>query len=151
MANTIRGKILAIEPIQEIASKTGGNPYHTRRLLLDATRYDGLTGERGQDNFIMFEFGGERDVHVPDSFKKDDIVEVSFRLRGVKYQKQGEPKPAYFVHVAGYKIEKVNVQGQQTQGGSQQSQQAQQSGNQQQPTPQQQGNAQGSADPDLPF
>ena len=120
MANSIRGKILAIEPIQEIPSKKPGQtPFRTRRLLLDATRYDGLTGERGPENFVMFEFGGEKDVLVPDSFKKGDVVEVFFRLRGIKYQKQGETKPQYFVHVAGYKIEKIaiggNVQGQSSQ------------------------------------
>lgn len=108
MANTIRGKIEAIEPIQQIASKNGGNPYLTRRLLLDATRFDGLTGERGRENHIMLEFGGDKDVHVPDSFKAGDVVEISFRLDGVKYKKEGEAKASYFVHVRGYKIEYVS-------------------------------------------
>lgn len=112
MANTIRGKIEGIEQIQEIPSKKPGQaPFHTRRVLLDATRYDGLTGERGAENHIMLEFFGDKDVHVPDGFKKGDIVEVSFRLDGIKYQKEGNPKPSYFVHVRGYKIEKVNVGG----------------------------------------
>lgn len=108
MANTIRGKILAIEKIQEIPSKKGGNPYHTRRLLLDATRFDGLTGERGTDNFVMLDFGGDQDVHVPDNFKKGDLVEISFRVRGIKYTKKDTNKSDYFVHLAGYRIEYVN-------------------------------------------
>jgi hypothetical protein len=108
MANTIRGKIEAIEPIQQIASKNGGNPYLTRRLLLDATRFDGLTGERGRENHIMLEFGGDKDVHVPDAFKAGDVVEISFRLDGIKYKKEGETKSSYFVHVRGYKIEYVS-------------------------------------------
>lgn len=107
MANSIRGKIVAIEPIQNITSKKTGNTYETRRLLLDATRFDPLTGEPGAENPIMFEFGG-KDVHVPDTFKRGDVVEVYFYLRGVKVQKQGEPKPAFFVHVSGHKIEYVN-------------------------------------------
>lgn len=115
MANTVRGKILAIEPIQTIPSKKGGNPYETRRLLLDATRFDALTGERGQENFLMFDFGGERNIHVPDNFKRGDIVEVYFRLRGNKYTKQGETKPSYFLHAEGYKIEHINVNGNQQQ------------------------------------
>lgn len=147
MANTIRGKILAIEKIQEIAPKNGNQkPFLTRRVLLDATRFDGLTGERGQDNFIMFEFSGDNDVHVPDNFNQGDLVEVSFRLRGVKYVKQGETKPQYFVHIAGYKIEKLSFKGQDAPQAQPQSQQAPQNGGQQA-----QGQTFGTDTDDLPF
>lgn len=151
MANTIRGKILAIEKIQEIPSKKGGNPYHTRRLLLDATRFDGLTGERGADNFVMLDFGGEQDVHVPDNFKKGDLVEVSFRVRGIKYTKKDTNKSDYFVHLAGYRIEYVNRNENAAQNG-QQGNVPQNQG--QQPAPQQNGAApsnQGDAEENLPF
>lgn len=146
MANSVRGKILAIEPIQKIPSKKGGNSYETRRLLLDATRFDALTGERGQENFLMFDFGGERNIHVPDNFKRGDIVEVYFRLRGNKYTKQGESKPSYFLHAEGYKIEYINVNGNPLQQPASQENAQQPSANGQQPPR----NSGGQGD-DLPF
>lgn len=109
MANTIRGKIEAIEAIQTIPSKTPGRePFKKRRLLLDATRFDGLTGERSFENHIMLDFSG-KDVNVPDAFKAGDIVEVSFTVEGNKYTNQnGETN--YFTHIRGYKIDAVGRQ-----------------------------------------
>ena len=47
MANSYKGKIVAIEGIQSI-QRQGKEPFEKRRLMLDATRFDGLTGEIGR-------------------------------------------------------------------------------------------------------
>lgn len=49
MANSYKGKIVAIEGIQSI-QRQGKEPFEKRRLMLDATRFDGLTGERGYES-----------------------------------------------------------------------------------------------------
>ena len=69
MANSYKGKIVAIEGIQSI-QRQGKEPFEKRRLMLDATRFDGLTGERGYEKRIIFEFSG-KNVHVPDGFNVD--------------------------------------------------------------------------------
>lgn len=112
MANTIRGKIEAIEAIQSIPSKKGGEPFLKRRLLLDATRFDGLTGERGSENHVIIDFNG-KNVNVPDTYKAGDFVEISFSLEGNKYVNQ-DGKTSYFVHARGYRIEPVGHTAQQT-------------------------------------
>lgn len=109
MANTIRGKIEAIEPVQNIPSKTAGRePFQTRRLLLDATRFDGLTGERSSENHVTIDFNG-KSVNVPDGFKVGDIVEISFALEGNCYQRQDGTKGT-FIRARGYKIDAVGRQ-----------------------------------------
>lgn len=109
MANTIRGKIEAIEPIQTIPSKTPGRePFQTRRVLLDATRFDGLTGQRSFENHVIIDFDG-KNVGVPDQFKVNDVVEISFDLTGNKYtNKDGATN--YFTKARGYKIEGIERQ-----------------------------------------
>lgn len=109
MANTIRGKIEAIEPIQTIQSKQQGRePFQTRRVLLDATRFDGLTGERSSENHIIVDFNG-KSVTLPDQFKIGDIVEISFALEGNSYKNQ-DGKTNFFLHARGYRIEAVGRQ-----------------------------------------
>ena len=72
MSNSYKGKIVAIEGIQSI-QRQGKEPFEKRRLMLDATRFDGLTGERGYEKRIIFDFSG-KNVHVPDGFNVGDIV-----------------------------------------------------------------------------
>ena len=97
------GKVFSIGATQSIASKNGGQPFQKREIVLDATRFDGLTGERGYDNFPMFEFGGEKCSEL-DGFKTGDVVEVSFELQGSFYKdKDGVEKN--FTRVRAYKIE----------------------------------------------
>lgn len=103
MALKMIGKVFSIGATQSIASKNGGQPFHKREIVLDATRYDGLTGERGYDNFPMFEFGGEKCSEL-DGFKTGDVVEISFELQGSFYKdKDGVEKN--FTRVRAYKIE----------------------------------------------
>lgn len=103
MALKMIGKVFSIGATQSIASKNGGQPFQKREIVLDATRFDGLTGERGYDNFPMFEFGGEKCSEL-DGFKTGDVVEISFELQGSFYKdKDGVEKN--FTRVRAYKIE----------------------------------------------
>lgn len=103
MALKMIGKVFSIGATQSIASKNGGQLFQKREIVLDATRFDGLTGERGYDNFPMFEFGGEKCSEL-DGFKTGDVVEISFELQGSFYKdKDGVEKN--FTRVRAYKIE----------------------------------------------
>lgn len=102
MALKIIGKVHTIGQTQTIASKNGGQPFTKREIIIDATRFDGLTGERGIENYPAFEFGGERCAEL-DKFKSGDIVEVYFDLQGSFYEKDGAKKN--MTRVRGYKID----------------------------------------------
>ncbi len=116
MANSYRGKIVAIEGVQSI-QRTSKEPFEKRRLMLDATRFDGLTGERGYEKRIIFEFSG-KNAHIPDEFKVGDIVEVSFDVESYEATKRDGTKD-WFTSVRGYKIQKVVTQNNAPQGGGQ--------------------------------
>ena len=103
MALKVIGKVYSVGQTQQIASKNGGQPFLKREIVLDATRYDGLTGERGYDNFPMFEFSGEKCTEL-DAFKMGDVVEVSFELQGSFY-KDKDNLERNFTRVRAYKIE----------------------------------------------
>ncbi len=104
MANSFKGKIEAIEGIQSIA-REGKAPFEKRRVLLDATHYDGLTGERGYEKHICFEFAG-KNVHVPDDYKVGDIVEIVFDVDSQLVSKK-DGKKDWFTRVTGYKINPI--------------------------------------------
>lgn len=101
MALKMIGKVFSIGATQSIPLRNG-NTFNKRELVLDATRYDGLTGEKGMENYPLFEFGGERCSEL-DNYKVGDIVEVSFDLQGSFYEKDGAKKN--MTRVRGYKIE----------------------------------------------
>ena len=107
MALKVIGKVHSVGQIQQIASKNGGQPFLKREIVLDATRYDGLTGERGYDNFPMFEFSGDKCAEL-DAFKRGDVVEVSFELQGSFY-KDKDGVERNFTRVRAYKIEPYAV------------------------------------------
>lgn len=113
MALKMIGKVLSIGATQVINSKNGGQPFSKREIILDATRFDGLTGERGYDNFPMFEFSGEKCSEL-DGFKIGDIVEISFELQGSFY-KDKDNVERNFTRVRAYKIESYEVKQKQTQ------------------------------------
>lgn len=116
MANSYKGKIVAIEGIQSI-QRQGKEPFEKRRLMLDATRFDGLTGERGYEKRIIFEFSG-KNAHIPDEYKIGDIVEVSFDVESYEATKKDGSKD-WFTSVRGYKLQKITAQSNATQGGGQ--------------------------------
>lgn len=107
MALKVIGKVHSVGQTQQIASKNGGQPFLKREIILDATRYDGLTGERGYDNFPMFEFSGDKCAEL-DAFKQGDVVEVSFELQGSFY-KDKDGVERNFTRVRAYKIEPYAV------------------------------------------
>lgn len=102
MANQIIGRVFQIGDTNEIKSKDGSKTYYKRELVLDATRFDGLTGERGYDNYPSVEFSGDN-CQLLNQFKQGDIVVVSFDLQGTKYEKDGQTR--FFTSIRGYKIE----------------------------------------------
>ena len=59
MSNQIIGKIKKIGTTRSIPSKDGGKTYQMRELILDITRIDQYTGERGFENYAQFEFSGD--------------------------------------------------------------------------------------------
>jgi hypothetical protein len=107
MALKVIGKVHSVGQTQQIASKNGGQPFLKREIVLDATRYDGLTGERGYDNFPLFEFSGDKCAEL-DAFKRGDVVEVSFELQGSFY-KDKDGVERNFTRVRAYKIETYAV------------------------------------------
>lgn len=141
MANQVIGRVFQIGNTEPIKSKDGSKTYYKRELVLDATRFDGMTGERGFDNFPTFEFSGDKCAEL-DQFKVGEIVTVSFDLQGTKYEKDGQTK--FFTRVRGYKVERRQVQQPQAP-----QQPAPQGGYVPQPAPQQFPPQQ--ADSDMPF
>ena len=100
MANQMTGRIFLIQPTQSIPTKSGGT-FYKREVVLDCTRFDQYTGERGYENFPVFEFSNDR-CSLLDAFKPGDIVTISFDIQGTK-SSQGD---RYFNSVRGYKIER---------------------------------------------
>lgn len=106
MANQIIGRVFQIGDTNEIKSKDGSKTYYKRELVLDATRFDGLTGQRGYDNYPSIEFSGDN-CQMLNQFKPGDIVTVSFDLQGTKYEKDGQTR--FFTSIRGYKVEPKQV------------------------------------------
>lgn len=104
MANQITGKVLFVGQIQEIPSKSRGNPFRKREIILDASRYDSYTGEK-MENYPSFVFTGNR-VNDLDTIMVGSSVTISFFISGRKYVKDGTTR--CFNEVVGFKIEPFN-------------------------------------------
>ena len=100
MANQISGKVLIIENAVTIPTKSG-NTFTKRQIVLDASHYDPLTGQK-YENYPALDFVGNR-VNDLDNFKVGDLVTISFALNGRPFDKDG--KTIYITSVTGYKIE----------------------------------------------
>lgn len=104
MANSMTGKIHAIMPTETIVSKKDpSKSFQKRTMVLDCTRFDPYTGERGFDNFPSFEFSGDKCAEL-DNYKVGQIVTLSFDLQGNKYT-DSNGKEKYFTSIRGFKIE----------------------------------------------
>lgn len=114
MANSYKGKIEYIEPTQSI-QRQGKEPWLKRRVMLDVTRYDGLTGERGYEKHIIFEFSGKH-VSIPDQYKAGDVVEILFDVDSYKGTKKDGTQD-WFTSVRGYDIKRIVTQPAAPQGG----------------------------------
>lgn len=102
MANTISGKIHLITDVQEIKGKSG-NSFYKRQLVIDAKRYDPITGEPKYDNYPSFEFSGDA-MKLLDAFKPGDAVTVSYDING-REVKDENGNVRYFNSIRGYKVE----------------------------------------------
>lgn len=110
MANQITGRVFSIGQTQSIQTKNG-NPFTKREIVLDASKYDMYTGEKGFENYPMFEFTGEKCKDL-DGYQVGQVVTISFDLQGGFYDdKDGIKKN--ITKVRGYKIEaRTSVQAQ---------------------------------------
>lgn len=102
MANTISGKVHKITEVQAIKGKTGKS-FYKRLLVIDAKRYDTVTGEPMFDNYPSFEFSFEAMKQL-DSFKPGDAVTVSYDING-REVKDENGNVRYFNSIRGYKVE----------------------------------------------
>lgn len=89
------GRFIAVDNEQTIQStKEQGKTFKRRQLYMDCSRYDGLTGERLDENYPLLEFGGKAleqlNQLVGTGVKKGDLVCVSFVVDGVAYEKDGK-------------------------------------------------------------
>ena len=153
MANQITGKVIAVSPIETITSQETGKQFQKRKLLIDCTRYDTYTGDRGYENTPMLEFGGkgleQLNQLVDAGLKKGELVTIDFVVEGRNYKDQSG-KTQNFTGVRPYAIVKRVLNQQPSAPASQP--QANGAGqvvyNTAQPAPQQQG---GGGQDDLPF
>lgn len=103
MANTISGRIHKVSPVQEIKGR-GGNSFRKRLLVIDARRYDPVTGEPRFDNYPSFEFSGER-VRLLDGLSVGDCVTVHYDVEGREFADPSTHEVRYFNTLRGYKVE----------------------------------------------
>lgn len=102
MANQITGKILYIYSAETIVGKSG-NGITKRAIVIDCTRFDQYTGERGYENTPMLEFIGEK-CNELDNFHLGDIVTITFGIQGTKYTNK-DGVESVFTRVQPYRIE----------------------------------------------
>lgn len=104
MAFTLTGKIHKIMPIETIVSKKDpSKSFQKRTIVLDCTRFDQFTGQRGYDNYPSFEFSGDKCSEL-DNLKVGQVVTLSFDLQGNKFI-GNDGKEKYFTSIRGFKIE----------------------------------------------
>lgn len=110
MANQITGRVFSIGQTQSIQTKSG-NPFTKREIVLDASKYDMYTGEKGFENYPMFEFTGEKCKDL-DGYQVGQVVTISFDIQGGFYDDKDGVK-RNLTKVRGYKIEaRTGVQAQ---------------------------------------
>lgn len=112
MANQLTGKILYIYPSQQIPSKDGSKTIVKRSIVIDCTRFDPYTGERGFENTPMLEFIGDRCAEL-DKYQVGQIATISFDVQGTRYRNK-DGAEQIFTRVQPYRIEARQVQQQQT-------------------------------------
>lgn len=114
------GRFIAVDSEATIQStKEQGKTFKRRQLYMDCSRYDGLTGERMDENFPLLEFGGKAleqlNELVKSGIQKGDLVCVSFVVDGVKYTKDGKTQVMTKVRPIGVARWQRNSKPQQTQ------------------------------------
>lgn len=115
MANQITGRLVAISQAETIASKKEqGKTFQRRKVMMDCTRFDPYTGERGFENTPVLEFGGKALDQLNElerqGLKKGDVITVSFDVQGINY-KDTQGKTQNFTSVRPYAVEKRVIKG----------------------------------------
>ena len=108
MANQLTGKILYVYPTQQLPSKDGTKTLVKRGIVIDCTRFDPYTGERGFDNTPMLEFIGDRCAEL-DKYQVGQIVTISFDVQGTRYRNK-DGVEQIFTRVQPYRIEPRQTQ-----------------------------------------
>ena len=108
MANQLTGKILYIYPPQQIPTKDGSKTIVKRGIVIDCTRFDPYTGERGFENTPMLEFIGDRCTEL-DKYQVGQIVTISFDVQGTRYRNK-DGSEQIFTRVQPYRIEPRQTQ-----------------------------------------
>lgn len=145
------GRFIAVDNEQTIQStKEQGKTFKRRQLYMDCSRYDGLTGERLDENYPLLEFGGKAleqlNQLVGTGVKKGDLVCVSFVVDGVPYDKDGRKQVMTKVRPIGVARWQRQQQPQQAQAQQQNAQASSPA-----PAPVQQPQNGGGKNDDLPF
>lgn len=113
------GRIIAVDQQQTIASKMDAmKTFQRRKVYLDCSRYDSITGEQLSENKPLLEFGGkgldQLNELVKQGLKKGDIVSIKFVVQGDTYKDEhGNTKN--FTGVRPYAIERYITRNQQRQ------------------------------------
>lgn len=108
MANQLTGKILYIYPTQQIPSKDGNKTIVKRGIVVDCTRFDPYTGERGFENTPMLEFIGDGCSEL-DKYQVGQVVTISFNVQGTRYRNK-DGVEQIFTRVHPYRIEPKQTQ-----------------------------------------
>lgn len=112
MAYTITGKILLIGSVESIPYQD--KVFRKRELVLDASRFNSMTGEQYK-NYPKLEVIGKH-VDELSSFQVGQLVTVSFAISGRRIEKDGEV--SYFTNLQAFKFELYQRHGQGAQGGA---------------------------------
>ena len=102
---TIKGRFFAATAIE--TREHEGKTYCSRKLILKTERYDQFTGELLNESYPSFDINKESLCRELDSMKYGDMVEVSYIIQGIKYNKDGQTK--FFNKIVGYKIERIQT------------------------------------------
>ena len=111
MANMISGKVIAVSPVQTVASTDASKqPLMKRSIYMDCTRFDQYTGERSTyENMPVLEFTGEKLLEKVksklDAIKKGDIVTVFFDVQGTSYKDKATGKTRNYTGIRAYDVQ----------------------------------------------
>jgi len=99
MSYNISGKLLEISDIQQISEK-----FKKREFVIESERV--INPEMVFTDYVKFQLTQNK-VSLIETFQVDQMIDVSFDIRGNKWEKNGEVK--YFVNLEAWKIEHVQA------------------------------------------
>lgn len=99
----IKGRFYAATAIEKREHE--GKTYYSRKLILKTERYDQFTGELLNESYPSFDINKESLCRQLDSMKYGDMVEVSYIIQGIKYEKDGQTR--FFNKIIGYNVDQL--------------------------------------------